>query len=248
MIAIEKTLTYLAMPCGLIWLGLIVLTVLAWRRKQRGMLVSLSVLLVFYTLAGNSELSKLLIARLEHDYVRINPLEQGPYDAVIVLGGGTSTATNGLPQLSASGDRVSMGLRLFHSGRTQCLITTGQEFAGESSGSADQTCQIWQESGVPEDRIVLLPGRNTREEMAALRQLVDRHPEWKKLGAVTSAWHMRRAMRLSNQNSLCLEPLPADFLGIEVRWEPWLLAIPNGNGFLYNQLACKEILAGLLGK
>jgi len=56
------------------------------------------------------------------------------------------------------------------------------------------------------------------------------HPEWKRLGLVTSAWHMRRAMRLAEKNNLSLEPLPADFRGTAIRWNLWSLIIPNGTG------------------
>lgn len=238
--AIEKTLTCLAMPCGLIWMGLIVLSWLAWRRKQRAMLVSL--LLVFYTLAGNQAVSKVLIARLERDFIEIEPLEQGPYDAVVILGGGTRTAINGQSQLSAAGDRVALGARLYHAGRTQRLIATGRH------GSACEASEIWRQWAVREEDIVLLSGRNTREEMAAVRRMVEEHPEWNRFGLVTSAWHMRRAMRLAGKNDLSLDPLPADFLGNRVRWEPCLLIIPNGTGFLHNQLACKEILACITGR
>ena len=84
--------------------------------------------------------------------------------------------------------------------------------------------------------------------MAAIRNLVDEHPEWKELGLVTSAWHMRRAVRLAHENKLAINPLPANFLGTETQWDFRSLVIPNANGFLQSQLAMKEILASLLGK
>lgn len=243
---IEKTLTGLAMPCGLIWLGLIVLTFLAWRRKQRAIWISLAVLLAFYTLAGNSELSKVLVARLEQSYVEIDPFEQGPYDAVFVLGGGISVAVNDVSQLDIAGDRVGLAARLYHTGRAERLVTLGS--ITETGDLAEDTSQIWREWAVPEDVIYQAHGRNTREEMAAIRQMVNEHPEWKRLGLITSAWHMRRAMRLAKKNDLTLEPLPANFRGTPIDWTPWTLIIPCGGGFQNGQLACKEFLAGLVGK
>lgn len=249
--AIEKTLTYLAMPCGLIWLALIALTFLAWRRKQRAMLISLSVLLAFYTLAGNDELTKLLFVWLERDYANIDPIQQGPYDAVFVLGGGIGVGANGEPQLEMSGDRAALGARLYHAGCTHRLVTMGMLVSGprgESRDLAEETTEIWQQWAVPDENILHLSGTNTREEMAAIRQMVEKHPEWKRLGLVTSAWHMRRAMRLAKNNDLSLEPLPANFRGTALQWHIWSLIIPSGGGFFNSQQACKEILAGLVGK
>ena len=248
--AIEKTLTALAMPTGLIWLGLIALTWLAWRQKQRAMLISLSVLLTFYTLAGNGELTKLLFVWLERDYAKTNPFEQRPYDTVFVLGGGVDLGANGLPQLETAGDRAALAARLFHTGRAQRLVTTGMPVLGprgEPRDLAEATAEIWRQWAVPEEDILQLSGRNTREEMAAIRQIVEKHPEWKRLGIVTSAWHMRRAMRLAKNNDLSLEPLPANFRGTAPRWRVWS-PIPSGDGFFNCQQACKEILAGLVGK
>lgn len=249
--AVEKTLTCLAMPCGLMWLGLVALTLLAWRRKQRALLVWLSVLLAIYTLAGNNELSKLLMRWLERDYARIRPLEQGPYDAVFVLGGGVGIAINGDAQLESSGDRAALGARLYHTGRTQRLAASGMTVAGprdESQDSAEATAAIWREWAVPEEHILQFRGTNTREEMSAIRRLADEHPEWKRLGLVTSAWHLPRAMRLAKKQGLAMEPLPANFRGTAVDWSPWLLIIPNADGFLNGQLACKEILARMVGQ
>ncbi len=248
---IEKTLTTLAMPCGLIWLALIALTFAAWRQKQRAQFVSLLALLIFYSLAGNNELSKVPLAWLEHGFVQIDPLEQGPYDAVFVLGGGIGVAPNEEPQLESSGDRAALGARLYHTGRTERLVALGMTVPGPRNEPCDlgeAVTEIWRQWSVPEDRVLQLSGRNTREEMAAIRQMVADHPEWKRLGLVTSAWHMRRAMRLAEKNDLSLEPLPANFLGTKVRWDLWSLIIPSGSGFLNSQLACKEILAGLVGK
>ena len=72
-------------------------------------------LLSFYTLAGNGGLSKALLVWLERDYAGIDPLKQGPFDAVVVLGGGTEIAPNGQCQLTNAGDRVALGRTAFSS-------------------------------------------------------------------------------------------------------------------------------------
>src|SRR5690606_1181865 len=113
---------------------------------------------------------------------------------------------------------------------------------------AEETTEIWRQWAVPDDRILQIHGTNTREEMAAIRQLADEHPDWKRLGLVTSAWHMARAMRLAEKHGLSLEPLPANFRGTPINWKPWSLIVPSGDGFQCSQHACKEILARTAGQ
>ena len=249
--AIEKTLTDLAMPCGLIWLGLIALTVLAWRRRQQAFFASLAVLLTVYTLAGNGELSKLVFLWLESDYRKIKPLEQGPYDAVFVLGGGVGVGANGESELEIAGDRMVLGARLYHAGLARQLVTSSQTVPGperEPRDLGEETARIWCQMGIPEEDIFRIPAINTREELAQFRKLAEEHPEWKRLGLVTSAWHLPRAMRLAEKNNLAMDPLPANFRGTPISWQLWRLLIPRGSGFESNQAACKEILARLAGQ
>lgn len=250
MIVVEKLLTALILPAGLVWLGLIALVLLAWRRRQKTLLVCLLALLALETAAGNDPLGRFLLTQLEQDYARIDPLKSGPFDAVVVLGGGTATAPNGQPQLDSGGDRVALGARLYHTGRTARLIATGRTIAELNPGAVDaskEAAGIWRQLAIADDRILRLPGRNTREEMAALREVIKSHPEWKRFGLVTSAFHMRRALRLAQGQGVLLEPLPADFRGTSRGWNV-LAIIPTADGFMRNQLAIKEFIAKLSGK
>lgn len=247
MIVVEKILTRLVMPAGLLWLGLMVMILLAWRRKQKGLLVCIVVFAGLYTAAGNGLLGSLVNAWLERDYAHVDPFQGGSLDAVFVLGGGTSTRPDGQPQFDEAGDRVLMGAELYHAGRTRLLVATGQQIAAIQGAPdpAEEAAEIWRRLGIPADHILKLPGRNTREEMAAIRKAADEHPDWRQLGLVTSAWHMRRAMRLAQKRGLRLEPLPADFRGTP---PGWLSIVPSGDGLASNEAAAKEILAVLLGK
>lgn len=250
MIVIEKLLTQLVLPCGLIWLGLIAASIVAWRRKQRMLLACLLVLLAMDTAAGNVPLGTAMLGWLERDFAQLRPLETGPYDAVVVLGGGTSTAANGLAQFDQAGDRVALAAELYHAGRAGLLIVTGSRIAsldpnGRDTGS--EAVELLERLAVPKDRILRLPGRNTSEEMAALARLATEHPEWKRLGLVTSAWHMPRALRLAHNENVSPDPLPADFRGEPTRWTV-LSVIPNAEGFNRTQIAAKEMLAGLVGR
>lgn len=126
MLAVQKMVTALALPCGLLWLVLIGMGLTAlWRRQHRWFLTILAVWSA-YTIAGNEHVSAYFVTRLECGYADIDPLAGEPCDAVAALGGATSTEPNGRPQLSLAGDRVALSARLYHHGLARCLVCTGE--------------------------------------------------------------------------------------------------------------------------
>jgi uncharacterized SAM-binding protein YcdF (DUF218 family) len=165
----------------------------------------------------------------------------------VVLGGGTSLDHNKTPVINDSGDRVMLAVRLYHTGRTPLLGCTGfrtDEWKEEIHDPGRQTNTIFTEVGVPERDIVWLQGRNTKEEIASIAEAAKARG-WKRIGLITSAWHMRRAMRLASRAELRLEPLPAD--SSVGPWDWWDLSlIPNSGSLSDLGLLCKEWLAALV--
>ena len=246
---LRKTLVQLAMPCGVVWLLLAGLALAAWHARHRRLAASIAAAWVLFSLAGNAWVAGAMFAWLEGEYAPIVPLEKGPFEAVVVLGGGTSTAPNREPQLSAGGDRVRLGAALYLAGRAPHLICTGTRIAGVSrnpNDPAEEVARLWQQLGVPRERITQLPGRTTSEEMIALRRFLEQR-NWRRVGLVTSAAHMRRALRLAHREGLRLDPLPADFVTQPSAFNG-LSIIPDGATLLRTHLGCKEILAGWLGQ
>jgi uncharacterized SAM-binding protein YcdF (DUF218 family) len=249
MLPIEKALTTLAMPCGLLWLGMMALLCLAWRAKRRKLAVGLLLLVAGYTSAGNAWFGTALLSWLEKDYRAISPLAEGPFDAVIILGGGTDETPAGAPQLHTSGDRVMVGAQLYLSGRTQYVVCTGariQNLSRNRRDASENTAILLRGLGVPEGHIIRARGRNTSEEIRAIREVLSQR-KWRRVGLVTSAWHMARAMRLAGKAELDLQPLPADFRGTPPPWS-LVYVVPNGGSFRDTSTACKEILARLIGR
>ncbi|MFO0901346.1 MAG: YdcF family protein [Pirellulales bacterium] len=202
-------------PIGLLWLGLLVLGIMSWRGMSRAGRVLWAVIWVSLTVLGNSWTGMALLAWLERDYRSVDPLSTQPLDAVLVLGGGTVTAPNGQAELTSAADRVALGARLYHAGRTPWLITSGSAnselYPGQRS-PGESTAQIWQDLGISADRIVQIPGEDTERELIALAKLA-RERGWARLGLVTSAWHLPRAMNLARRHGVEVVPLPADFRG-----------------------------------
>jgi len=245
---VQKTLTALAMPCGLIWLLLVGATVLGWQRRRAWLWNVLSLLLL-YTLAGNNVVVSVLTAWLQQPFAAIDPLDAGDFEAIVVLGGGASERPGGYMQVNGSGDRVVLAARLYHAGRTPILVAAGNDPSWLRSRAVqfdEPTRVIWRQLRIPDDAMTSMFGRNTREEIIALHGLVEER-QWRRVGLITSAWHMRRAMRLARTHEVAVDPLPADFRGGEVTWSS-LSLIPDGGSMRDIQFGVKELLAMAVGR
>ena len=89
-----------------------------------------------------------------------------------------------------------------------------------------------------------LDGRNTFEEMNNLRTLLTQEP-MARVGLLTSAFHMPRAMRIARANDLDVIPVPADQQAYFIEPIP-LCLIPSRHGFRLTELVTKEWLAALV--
>jgi uncharacterized SAM-binding protein YcdF (DUF218 family) len=237
------------MPAGLVWLGLLALARVLARRGLGRFAVAVVALWALYTLAGNAWLGGLLAAFLQRGYASIDPFRQGRFDAVVVLGGGVDVSDEGKPMLTAAGDRVLLAVRLFRAGDVGLLVTTGP-FAARAHGrpisDAAATATIWRQLGVPAERIVVLEGpRSTTAEVLAIRDAVARNG-WSRVGVLTSAWHLRRAMRLCSRYGVHAYPLPADSFEPPAAQLRWL--VPQQLGFWRVQVVCWEALGALAGR
>ncbi len=241
---IEKILTALAMPVGLLWIFLFVLFLLVRRSKQKFMALIIFLVWIGLSFAGNDYGGAFITAQLERPYRDIEPLEEEPFDAVVVLGGGTSLTPSEKPQLAEAGDRIALGARLYHAGLTPLLVAAG---GTELEGAID-AAELWQQLNVPEEAIIKIGGRNTAAEMQELAEFI-KEKDWtgKRLGLVTSAAHMSRALRLARDNDLSLLPLPADFKSTWPKFRPARL-IPSGSGLYRTERATKELLARVVGR
>lgn len=249
---LRELLKALMVPTGLIWLALGCSSLIAIRAKEKVFFRMSFILFVTYTFAGNGWFCGLFYNYLEHDYRQISLEQNARYDAIILLGGGSGDAPNGEPQLDAEGDRLMVAARLFHRGFTGVYICTGgdpEQIPGDPRGPADSAAQILKESGIPAERIIGVSGRTTKEEMLAVSELIHQR-NWKSVGLITSAWHMKRALRNARRVGLELVPLPADFRSGVPRNDQssWELQIVPRSGAMNNlDFAFREVIANLIG-
>lgn len=249
-IVAQKALGLLLMPAGLAWLLLITLTVTAWRTAPRALAWLASVALLLFTVAGNAWVGNALIGSLEQ---RIPPLElqqQQPFDAVCVLGGGTELSDADGPTLGSAGDRIALAARLWHAGKAKVVVVSGS-----SIGSMERERDLTEEStillrglGVDPRAIMHVSSGavNTAQEITAYRAMAAEHG-WTRVGLVSSAWHLPRALRLCRAADFDVVPLGADRRG---RFRSWSLywVIPQDHGFDRVQHACWEYLGMLAGR
>jgi uncharacterized SAM-binding protein YcdF (DUF218 family) len=246
---LRKLLGDLAMPAGLVWLGGFLLALQVQRLGRRKLAVMAWGVWILFTLAGNRLVGDTLMGWLERNYAAIDPLQQAPFDAIAVLGGGVELRANGRPELSIIGDRVVLAVLMYRRGLVDTLVTTGpwEDLPdGRVRSYPAAEAEMFEELGVPRAHILPVTGpRATSGEIAALAGLV-KDRGWKRVGVMTSAWHLRRVMALCRGEGVAATPLPADFVrcyGIEPRW-----IVPQRDGFMTVNLACWEILGRLVGR
>lgn len=241
----KKVVAHLILPAGLLWLVLV--AVMAWPGLGKGARMTAVAFFLLYSLAGSPYLGVCLLRILEAPYYdHEQPTEK--LDALVLLGGGTGLSPGGRPALGLHGDRITRPAILFHEGLVGTLVTTGRSITEDSVDRllSRETSQLWQGLGVPAEVIVEVPEpRNTREELAAVADLVKKHPEWKRIGLCTSASHLSRALAEGRSQGLDLVPVPCDFRSGTLIVSPMYL-VPQGRGFRDVQTALWEFLGRVM--
>ncbi|MCA9210216.1 MAG: YdcF family protein, partial [Planctomycetales bacterium] len=202
-LASRRLLLAFLLPCGLLW-GLMIASVIgAWQAGRSGLGLLLVAMLVAYTAAGNSWVANQLARQVEGRYLATDPLEAGTFDAVILLGGSTAIAPSGRAAVSLSGDRVVLAARMYHAGKAKMIVCTGTTAGpdGAADGELEASREVLQSLGVPADKILQVPSRSTEEDIAGAAELL-KEKQWKSVGLITSAWHMRRAIQLAESAEL----------------------------------------------
>lgn len=247
-LVLQKIIARLVMPAAWVWDLAWLAFVVGVARAQKRLATAGAIIGVLLTLAGSQAIGEAMFDWLERDYRR-DPFAQGPFDAVIVLGGGVDLASHGQYQLGSSGDRVVLAARLYHAGQAKQLVISGTVIEGlsETFDSRLGTEKILLGLGVPASAIVSQPGhtRNTREEAAGAATLAGAHG-WQRVAVVTSAFHMRRSLALFDAQKLAVTPLAADFRGAR-RWDGLYSIVPRDIGFYLVSKASWEVLGAAVG-
>lgn len=247
--ALEKTVQALLDPIGAIWLFLLCQWVLLFGCGCRRAASVSFVVWCLLTIAGNQLVARWMTWSLEQPFAnfRFDELESMP--CAIVLGGSTSTNLAGEPQ---GGDRVLTAIRLWHLNKVERLYASGSQFVITSKRDrhpAEETKQLLIQGGVPEERISLNFGLNTSEEFDSLQAALANSDSQAitKVGIITSANHLPRAMQLAKERGLVPIPIPASLSMMPYQPAPDLV-IPSGGNLSAFQSFVHEQLGRLLGR
>lgn len=246
-LVLSKSIARAILPLGLLWLVLLATLLKRLIVDDGRHAGAVFALVAAVTVLGNEPVGQELMQRLE-DRFQDDPFAAGSFDAVVVLGGGAQEAPHPHHELGPSGDRILLGARLWYAKQTPLLVTTGTPIEGfqRPFDSLSATTTMWREIGVDGAAIVAVSGtRTTSEEATAVAKLVAERG-WKRVGLVTSAWHLRRAVRLFARAGVDVVPLAADHRG-QPTWDGLYSVIPTGNGAYLQQKAVWEWIGAAVG-
>jgi uncharacterized SAM-binding protein YcdF (DUF218 family) len=233
---ITKQVLLLIEPVGLLWVSLIVLSVLLFRKKMRWLGVFTSLLVAGMTLCGGTDFPGWLLRNLERPWAGMKIESLPVCDAVVLLGGGAEPARFEMSgvHLTKGGDRVMMALELMRQGKAPvlCLGGGGAEFDGTVVSEAERVAAWFSAWNLPTNAEVVSFGvnRNTRDEAEKTAALV-KSRGWKRVILVTSAFHMKRAAATFRKVGVDIVPAPCNFLTtISTSDGPWDVNVPSWSG------------------
>jgi len=212
-----RILLRLGEPLGLAWVGLAILAVLLWRRRQ-WLPFALSVALwLLVTLIGGTDFSAWLLRRLEQPWAEFKIENTPACDAVVVLGGGAepSLRETGGVRLTKAGDRLLAALELMRLGRSPVLVVGGGSVKMDGVTRVESVLikarlESW---NLPAGWEIVSLGTAADTHDEALRLVpIARTRGWKRILLVTSASHMRRADAVYRAAGFDVVPAPCNFL------------------------------------
>ncbi|QKV18087.1 YdcF family protein [Oricola thermophila] len=214
---VSKVGWLLVQPLGLVAIALVVLVVLAIRR--RAMLstwiaaFALAVLLV----ATQTNVGRLLLQPLEDRYARPDAVPD-PADiaGIIVLGGGfdgSVTLGRGGYELGEAGDRFVEAVRLARLYPDAPVIVSGGEASliGVTEGDAAIARRFFAHFGLDSDRLLLeTHSKNTHENAVYTKNMLpdESTGDWL---LITSAFHMPRSVGVFKGQGVSVVPWPVDY-------------------------------------
>ncbi len=247
---LEKLFTRYAMPLGVVWHVCLLGFLIEWTRKKRFSSLCLGAAFTLITVTGSEPFSVWFNSKVEFSAENQIALPSSPLDTTVLLGGSTRVDRRGVPELAMDGHRLFYAAQIYHAGKTERILATGSNhrMSGKQISPAQQAKQLLISIGVPADRIDVSAGSNTREEIQELAKYFSQDGQrGKRIGLITNATHLGRAMRLAKGHNLNFEPLPCVYRGNSVQLN-LLNLIPSASGLYANTDACYETLAKLAGQ
>lgn len=231
-----RALIPLLEPIGLLWVALILLAALLWRKRQRGFASAAAALAIFIYVIGASTLPDALLRSLERPYFGVKLDALPACDAVVMLGGSLNPSPNEVAglHLTVAADRIITALEVIRLGKAPVLVCGGSGIAvdGAMHIEGDMLKQALLERRVPIPEIVSLGlCTDTHDEALRTRALVESRA-WKSVLLVTSAAHLPRAIATFRAAGIEVVAVPCNFhTRQKPGFNPLRRAIPGTLGF-----------------
>jgi uncharacterized SAM-binding protein YcdF (DUF218 family) len=192
----------------MVLLGLVLLSMLTKARWVKGLT------LFTFLILTNPIVANLATAALERDFPPTPLAAIAPVDTVIVLGGMVVPirAASGevMYEFNTAADRIEAGITLLQSGQARHLILTRGQLPwsiGQPEGEFLRDVAIAR--GVaPQDITLTARAENTAQEAAAIAGLI---APGTRVGLVTSAFHMPRALGIFQAQGMDVTPIAVDY-------------------------------------
>ena len=176
--------------------------------KRRFLIISVVIMLLFS--------SPVLFSVFAH-YWDIKPVplkKTGAYSCAIVLGGFSGEDANGNGFFNTSADRFIEGLKLFTTGKvTHILISSGNgNLIHDNFAEADWVKTQLKQFNVPDSSVLIENrSRNTIENAAFSKILLNKNHLQPPYILVTSAFHMRRSLMIFKREGYHVLAYPANY-------------------------------------
>ncbi len=203
---------------GLIWTVLLLVSLLAFRRKAVGAGLLALAGAAWLWVVGATPLSGYLLATLEKPYDRVPGAIPPSADAVVMLGGAIGFSSREVLWFGTgeATDRALTALELMRQKRAPVLVLNGPLFRWKGRLQRDsELLAAWMRSWkLPTGELLLLPSAvDTHDE--ALNTLTQfRKRGWKRIILVSSAYHLWRASATFRKAGIEVIPFGCDFLGL----------------------------------
>jgi uncharacterized SAM-binding protein YcdF (DUF218 family) len=206
---LSKVLLFLISPFYWILALLIISLIVKKMSVKKRLFISAGVLFVIFS----NPLLLSLFAKF-WDYPPSNPKDKNKYSCAILLGGFASEDEYGNGYFNAASDRFTQAVKLWSTTKVSHVLVTG----GNANLNPDQFREAdWvktqlQQLNIPDSNVLIESNsRNTIENAAFSKNLLEKNKLQSPYLLVTSAFHMRRAAYIFKKAGVQIVPYPCNY-------------------------------------
>lgn len=214
---LSKTLDFLLMPIGLMFILLAYALFTTNRTKARWSVGMVTLLL--YILC-NAYLVNKAFRWWEYAPRNISEVKAGQAVGIVLTGGmiRMPNLQSDHPGLGNHADRFLQAYLLYKAGKIDKILISGATSPRTMKLRQDdgqQAARLLRQWGVPAQDIILEnTSRNTHENAVNTARILQERFPTKRYVLITSAFHLRRAVGCFNKAGVSAEAFPADFYGV----------------------------------